>query len=168
MNEKVYNKRWWTLAVLVIGLLVIGFDTTILTVALPVLATELKATTTDLQWIMNSYILLLAACLLAAGTIGDTFGRKRVLLVGLILFGLTSVMAGLSKNTEMLIVSRGLMGIAGAIILPLTMSIVPTIFPEHEREKAISIWAAGMGVGLLIGPLIGGYLLEHFTWQAIF
>lgn len=162
------KNRWWALTVLVISLLVIGFDTTILTVALPVLTVELNASTTDLQWIMNIYILFLAACLLSAGTIGDKYGRKKILLIGLVLFGLTSMMAAMSNSTEMLIVARGLMGVAGAIILPLTMSIVPTIFPAHERAKAISIWAAGMGVGLLIGPLIGGLLLEYYTWKSIF
>src|SRR5690625_3898253 len=165
MNNQVYKRRWWTLSVLVIGLLVIGFDTTILTVALPVLTKELGASTTDLQWIMNIYILFLAAFLLSAGSMGDKYGRKKLLLIGLILFGLTSVMAGMSNSTEMLITARGLMGIAAAIMLPLTMSIVPTIFPTNERAKAISIWAAGMGVGLLIGPLIGGFLLENYRWE---
>jgi|SRR5690625_753158 len=168
MNNQVYKRRWWTLSVLVIGLLVIGFDTTILTVALPVLTKELGASTTDLQWIMNIYILFLAAFLLSAGSMGDKYGRKKLLLIGLILFGLTSVMAGMSNSTEMLITARGLMGIAAAIMLPLTMSIVPTIFPTNERAKAISIWAAGMGVGLLIGPLIGGFLLENYRWESIF
>src|SRR5690625_1879323 len=115
MNNQVYKRRWWTLSVLVIGLLVIGFDTTILTVALPVLTKELGASTTDLQWIMNIYILFLAAFLLSAGSMGDKYGRKKLLLIGLILFGLTSVMAGMSNSTEMLITARGLMGIAAAI-----------------------------------------------------
>ncbi|MFT9816081.1 MFS transporter [Lysinibacillus sp. NPDC056185] len=169
MNQKnVYKRRWWALSVLIIGLLVIGFDTTILTVALPVFVKELDASTTDLQWIMNIYILFLAAFLLSAGSIGDKYGRKKVLLIGLILFGITSIMAGMSDSTEMLIVARALMGIAAAIMLPLTMSIVPTIFPNNERGKAISIWAAGMGVGLLIGPLVGGFLLEHYAWESIF
>jgi EmrB/QacA subfamily drug resistance transporter len=168
MNESMYKRRWWTLGVLIVGLLVIGFDTTILTVALPTLSGELDASTTALQWIVNIYILFLAAFLLAAGAFGDKYGRKKVLFIGLILFGITSVMAGFSKSTEMLIVARAFMGVAAAIMLPLTISILPTVFPAHERGKAISIWAAGMGVGLMIGPLIGGFLLEHFAWGSIF
>lgn len=168
MNQKAYKRRWWTLGVMIVGLLVIGFDTTILTVALPVLSSELDASTTALQWIMNIYILFLAAFLLAAGSFGDRYGRKKVLFVGLILFGITSILAGLTESTEMLIIARALMGIAAAIMLPLTISILPTVFPDHERGKAISLWAAGMGVGLLIGPLIGGFLLDHFAWGSIF
>lgn len=168
--EKVkgYPHKWWVLAVLVFSLLVIGFDTTILTVALPVLTDELGASTTELQWIVNMYVLLLAAFILAAGSLGDRFGRKKVLLIGLVVFGIASVIAGFSTTTEILIISRGLMGMGAAIMMPLTISILPTVFPPDEQGKAISIWSAGMGVGLLIGPLIGGYILEHFNWGAIF
>src|SRR5690625_4761103 len=105
MNEKLYKQRWWTLGVLIVGLLMVGFDTTILTVALPTLANDLDANTTELQWIMNIYVLFLAAFLLAAGSFGDKYGRKKVLFIGLILFGLTSIMAGFSKNAEMLMVA---------------------------------------------------------------
>src|SRR5690625_4161 len=168
MNEKLYKQRWWTLGVLIVGLLIVGFDTTILTVALPTLANDLDANTTELQWIMNIYVLFLAAFLLAAGSFGDKYGRKKVLFIGLILFGLTSIMAGFSKNAEMLMVARAFMGIAAAIMLPLTISILPTVFPPEERGKAISLWAAGMGVGLMVGPLLGGFLLDHFAWGSIF
>jgi len=168
MTEKVYKQRWWTLAVMIIGLLIIGFDTTILTVALPTLASELEANTTELQWIMNIYVLFLASFLLAAGSFGDKYGRKKVLFIGLILFGITSIMAGFSQSVEMLMVARAFMGVAAAIMLPLTISILPTVFPAEERSQAISLWAAGMGVGLMIGPLLGGFLLNHFSWGSIF
>lgn len=168
MDNKRYKNRWWTLGVMIVGLLVIGFDTTILTVALPTLSSELDASTTALQWIMNIYVLFLAAFLLAAGSFGDKYGRKKVLFIGLILFGVTSIMAGFAASSAMLIVARALMGIAAAIMMPLTISILPTVFPAEERGKAISLWAAGMGVGLMIGPLIGGFLLEHFAWGSIF
>src|SRR5699024_3578932 len=163
-----HRRKWWVLAVLVFGLLVIGFDTTILTVALPVLTDELGASTTELQWIVNMYILLLAAFILVAGSFGDRFGRKKVLLIGLVVFGVASVVAGYSTSTEMLIFARGMMGVGAAIMMPLTISILPTVFPPDERGKAISIWSAGMGIGLLIGPLLGGYVLVHFDWGAIF
>src|SRR5699024_2267407 len=110
-----HPRKWWVLAVLVFGLLVIGFDTTVLTVALPVLTDELAATTTELQWIVNIYILLLAAFLLTAGSFGDRYGRKKVLSIGLVVFGLASLLAGLSTTTEMLIIGRGLMGVGAAI-----------------------------------------------------
>lgn len=168
MTKKLYKKRWWALGVLIISLLIVGLDTTILTVALPILSDELNASITELQWIMNIYVLFLAAFLLPAGSFGDKCGRKKVLFIGLILFGVTSIMAGFSQSVELLMVARALMGIAAAIMLPLTISILPAVFPPEERRKAVSLWAAGMGVGLMIGPLLGGFLLEHFVWGWIF
>lgn len=162
------KRRWWILGVLTFSFLIIGFDATILSVALPVLAADLQASTTDLQWITNAYLLVLAALLLPAGSFGDRYGRKKLLLLGLVIFGITSAMAGYASDLNVLIAARALMGIGAAIITPLTLSILPTVFPVEERGKAIGIWAAGAGIGLLIGPLLGGWLLEHYVWGSVF
>lgn len=165
---KGYKWRWWTLAVLTLSLLVIGFDATILNVAIPELSRELNASTTDLQWIIDSYLLVFAGLLLPAGYFGDRFGRKKMLLIGLFIFAVTSVIAANATSTETLIIARAFMGVGAAIIMPLTFSILPTIFASEERSKATSIWAAGSGLGLLLGPIIGGFLLKHFSWTSVF
>jgi EmrB/QacA subfamily drug resistance transporter len=162
------NRRWWALAGLMVAMLAIGFDATILNVALPTLATALNAGTDGLQWIVDAYVLVFAGLLLPMGAIGDRFGRKRLILIGLVLFGGASVAAAYADGTGTLIAARALMGIGAAILTPIGMAVLPVIFPPHERTKAISYAAVGMGLGVPLGPIIGGYLLRHFWWGSVF
>src|SRR3954454_8559072 len=163
-----YPRRWQALGVLALSLLVITMGNTILNVGLPTIREELDASSSQLQWIVDSYLLVFAGLLLAAGALGDRFGRKRALVSGLVVFGLGSVTAALSTDATMLIASRGLMGLGAAGIMPTTLSILTNIFPSSERPKAIAIWAAASGIGIAVGPISGGFLIEHFAWSSIF
>jgi EmrB/QacA subfamily drug resistance transporter len=163
-----YPRRWQALIVLAFSLLVISVGNTILNVALPTIQEELDAGASELQWIVDSYLLVYAGLLLAAGTLGDRFGRRRALLVGLVTFGLGSILAAISPGTTEVIASRALMGIGAAGIMPTTLSIITNVFPDHERPKAIAIWAAVAGLGVAIGPVSGGWLIEHTDWRGIF
>src|SRR2546423_2662611 len=162
------NRRWWALGALVLSILAIGFDGTILNVALPTLATALHAGTGALQWMVDAYVLVFAGLLLPMGALGDRYGRKRLLLVGLALFGGASVVAAFAGSTGALIAARALMGLGAAVITPITLAVVPAIFPSTERAKAVSFVAIGLGLGIPIGPILGGYLLRHFWWGSAF
>src|ERR1700674_2387529 len=159
--------RWWALAALVISGLVIGLDTTILITALPTLSAKLGATTSDLQWISAAYTLTLGGLLLPGGVLGDRYGRKRLLLVGLALFGIASVIASQATTATALIAMRALMGVGGALIVPLSLSILPSMFTPEERPRAVSVTAAGAFLGLPLGPLVAGWLLSHYAWGSV-
>ncbi len=161
-------RRWKALAVLCLSLLVIGLDNTILNVAIPTLERDLGASSSQLQWIVDMYLLVFAGLLLTAGALGDRFGRKRALTAGLVVFAAGSALSALAGSAEALIASRGLMGVGGALIMPSTLSILTATFPAAERPKAIAIWTAFAGLGIAIGPTAGGWLIEHFDWSAIF
>src|SRR5689334_13554437 len=148
-----YTRRWQALIVLSVSLLVISVGNTILNVALPSMQKDLDASSSELQWIVDGYMLVYAGLLLAAGTLGDRFGRKRALLVGLSMFAIGSVCAALSNGASELIASRALMGVGAAGIMPTTLSILTNIFPSSERPKAIAIWSAVVGIGVAIGPV---------------
>ena len=154
--------------VLSLSLVVIGLDNTILNVALPTLVRELSATQSDLQWMIDSYVLIFAGLLLTMGSFGDRFGRKRALLIGLVIFGVASFGSSMATSATQLIAGRAVMGIGAALIMPSTLSIITTIFTGKELGKAIGIWAGVAGIGIVGGPVIGGWLLEHFWWGSVF
>ena len=163
-----YARRWQALAVLSASLLVICIDNTILNVALPSLRAALDVDSSQAQWIVDSYLLVFASLLLVGGTLGDRFGRRRALFIGLTIFGAGSVLASLSGSAHELIAARALMGVGAAGIMPATLSILTNIFPEEERPKAIAAWAGVSGLGVALGPVVGGLLLEHFDWTSVF
>jgi EmrB/QacA subfamily drug resistance transporter len=168
-RELTYSRRWATLAVLCLSLMVIGLDNTILNVALPTLNRQLHASTSSLQWIVDVYVLVFAGLLLTAGALGDRFGRYKTLALGLALFGIGSLASALSGSTHLLIATRAFMGIGGAFIMPSTLSIITNVFTNPvERGKAIGIWAGVAGLGIGIGPVAGGFLLSHFYWGSVF
>jgi EmrB/QacA subfamily drug resistance transporter len=169
MAAGVLARRWWALVAIVLCMLTIGLDTTILNVALPTLAGAVHASTSQLQWIVDAYVLVFAGLLLPAGALGDRYGHKVLLLVGLLFFGGSSAVASFVDSPTQLIVIRAMMGIGGAILTPTTMAVLAPLFPDsRERTKAIAVATAATGLGLPLGPLVGGYLLEHFWWGSIF
>lgn len=167
-QDKKYRRRWWTLVLLAVSLIVIAIDTTILNVAIPTLQRDLGASASALQWIVAAYVLVFAGLLLTMGSLGDRFGRKRALQTGLVLFGIASLAAAYSQTSGQLIVSRGLMGLGGALIMPSTLSVIIDVFPRDERAKAIGIWAAVAGLGVPLGMVVGGWLLESYWWGSVF
>ncbi len=169
ITDRAYSRRWWTLGVLCLSLLVIVVDTTIVNVALPTFARDLHASSSGLQWIVDAYTLTFAALLLPAGAIADRYGRHRALAFGLGLFALGSLAAAFTQTTSELIAARAVMGIGGAFIMPATLSIITAVFTDHaERTRAIGLWSAVSGLGVAIGPVAGGWLLTHFSWDSIF
>jgi EmrB/QacA subfamily drug resistance transporter len=166
--ETIYRRRWATLAVLSLSLVIIGLDNTILNVALPTLVRELGASGSELQWMVDAYVLVFAGLLLTMGALGDRFGRKLALNSGLILFGAASIAAAYVDTAGALIAARAVMGIGGALIMPSTLSIITNVFKGPERGRAIAAWAAVAGLGIVIGPALGGWLLENFWWGSIF
>jgi EmrB/QacA subfamily drug resistance transporter len=163
-----FRQRWWILAVLCLSLLVIIVDNSILNVALPRLQRDLHATFSQLQWMVDSYTLVFACLLLSAGSLGDRFGRKGALQLGMVIFGTGSLLSAFATTPSHLILTRGLMGIGGAFIMPSTLSLITNVFPPEERGRAISYWAAIAGIGVALGPVSGGLLLERFYWGSIF
>ncbi|MEZ0091178.1 MFS transporter [Streptacidiphilus sp. EB129] len=161
-------RRWWALGAVCLSVLVLGFDSTVLNVALPDMAVQLHAGTGQLQWIVDAYLVVFAAAMLPAGLLGDRFGRRRLLIAGLTLFGAASLVGTLTSSAAALIAVRAVMGLGGAFIMPLAMAIIPSLFPAAERARAVAVMTAGMAVGMPLGPIIGGFLLNHFWWGSIF
>ncbi|WP_406234770.1 MFS transporter [Nocardia sp. NBC_01009] len=161
-------RRWWILIVLCLSTLVLVIDNFVLAVAVPPLAEDLDASAQDIQWILDSYILVFAGMLLTAGSLADRFGRRRVMIIGLGLFGLASLVATLAANPAELIAARAVMGIGGALVLPSTLSILITVFDDAERRKAMGTWSAASVLDLVGGPVRGGVLIAHFWWGAAF
>jgi EmrB/QacA subfamily drug resistance transporter len=166
-----HPRRWLILGVLVISLLVVVLDNTVLNVALRTLADPVRGlgtTQSQLEWAINAYTLVFAGLLFSFGVLGDRFGRKAFLLIGLGLFGLSSIASAYAQDPSQLIAARALMGIGGAAIMPVTLSIISNVFDPRERGRAIGIWAGAVGLGVAIGPIVGGTLLEHFWWGSVF
>ncbi len=167
-SQKLKN-RWLVLGVMCISLFITSIDTTVLNLALPSIASDFKATTGELQWVIDAYGLIFASLLITTGTLGDRFGRRRLLIIGLSLFGLGSLGAALSVSSVMLTAFRALLGLSGAMIMPSTLSILTVVFRDlKERGKAIAIWTSIFSVGAAVGPIIGGLLINAFHWSAVF
>ncbi|MGV9366108.1 MFS transporter [Amycolatopsis sp. NPDC003731] len=163
------RRRWAALGVLVGAVLLLAVDGTVLYLAVPSLTRELAPTATEILWIGDVYSLALAGLLVTAGNLADRFGRKKVLLIGTTAFGLASALAAFSPTAGVLVVARLLLGVAGATIMPSTLSLIRTLFADpRERTRAIAIWSAGSGGGIALGPLVGGTLLEHYWWGSVF
>jgi EmrB/QacA subfamily drug resistance transporter len=167
-KETIHRRRWWTLVALCLSLVLVIVGNTVLNVALPTLVRELNATNSELQWMVDSYALVFAGLLLTAGALGDRFGRKLALNGGLAVFGLGAVAAAVSSNPGQIVAARAVMGVGAAFVMPATLSILAAVFPPEERPKAIAIWAGLSGAGAAIGPVAGGWLLEHFWWGSVF
>lgn len=163
------RRRWAALAVLVLPVLLISIDMTVLGIAVPALSEDLDPSAAQLLWIIDIYSFLLAGLLVLMGNLGDRIGRRRLLIIGAAAFGAASVLAAFSTSAEMLIAARALLGFGGATLMPSTLSLVRTVFPDdRERRSAIAVWAAAFAGGTAIGPVIGGFMLEHFWWGSVF
>ncbi|MDQ1433729.1 MAG: hypothetical protein QOF59_545 [Actinomycetota bacterium] len=162
-------RRWAALAVLCLSLIVVTIDTTILNVALPTLVDTLHASSSALQWIVDGYTVVFAGLLLTAGSLGDRFGRRGALSIGLVIFGVASAASALTVNTTQLIGLRALTGVGAALVFPATLSILTNLFPDaRERQRAIAVWAGTAGIGIGLGPVAGGLLLRWFYWGSVF
>ena len=163
-----FAQRWKTLAVLCLSLVIVVVGNTVLNVALPTLVRQLGATSSQLQWIVDSYALVFAGLLLTAGALGDRFGRKGALTAGLVIFGTASGASAFATSAGQLVALRAVMGVGAALIMPATLSILTNVFPAHERARAIAVWAGLAGAGAAFGPIASGFLLEHFWWGSVF
>jgi MFS transporter, DHA2 family, multidrug resistance protein len=161
-------RRWWALVAIAASVLVVGLDLTVLNLALPTISGDLHASTSDLQWVSDAYSLVLAAAMLPAGLLGDRFGRKKVLLTALVLFGASSAACAYAGSIGELIAARAVLGIGAAAIFPLSFSVIPVLFAPEERQKAIALMASATFISFPIGPIVGGYLLDNFWWGSVF
>lgn len=162
------RRRWQILAILCLSIIVIGLDNLILNLALPSIQQDLDASGSDLQWTIDAYTLPFGGLLLLTGSLGDRYGRKRMLTLGLLVFLAFSLAAAFAPSTETLIAARAGMGVGGALIMPATLSIIKDVFPPEEQAKAIGMWAGSSAIGIPLGPIVGGILLEHFWWGTVF
>ncbi|TFV55682.1 MFS transporter [Geodermatophilus sp. DF01-2] len=162
-------RRWSALAVLALPVLLISIDMTVLGFAVPALTADLGPTSTQLLWIVDIYSFLLAGLLVLMGNLGDRIGRRRLLMTGAVAFGIASAVAAFATTPEMLIAARALLGLGGATLMPSTLALLRSVFPDaQERRLAIAVWAAAFSGGAAVGPIVGGFLLEHFWWGSVF
>ena len=162
------RRRWWAMGALALSVLVVGLDLTVLNLALPTLGADLHASTSDLQWFIDSYSLVLAAALLPAGLLGDRYGRKKLLVAALVLFGLASLACAYSHSSGQLVAARAVLGLGAAVILPLSLAVIPVLFTPQERQRAIAVVMAAVFIGYPLGPILGGWLLDTFWWGSVF
>jgi EmrB/QacA subfamily drug resistance transporter len=170
-SQTIQRRRWVILSVLIISLIAIVLDNTVLNIALKTIAEPrggLGASQSELEWAINAYTLVFAGLLFTFGVIGDRIGRRRMLMIGMAMFGLASLLSSYAQTPDQLIWARALMGLGGAAVMPQTLSIITNVFEPHERARAIGIWAAAVGMAIAIGPIVGGLLLDHFWWGSVF
>ncbi len=167
-SDRVFRLRWWTLLTISLSVIIVILDSTILNVALPTLQRELNMTGSELQWVLNMYMMAFAALMLTTGSLGDRIGRARIMQAGVVLFALGSLAAAFATTSGQLIAWRAVMGIGGAMILPASLAIITNVFPNEERPKAIGVWAGINGIGVALGPIIGGLILNSLDWSWIF
>src|ERR1700704_3554562 len=162
------SPKRWTLAATILGSSMTFIDATVVNVALPALQADLQATITDVQWVIEAYALFLGALILVGGSMGDQFGRKRVFLFGVVVFTAASILCGLAMSSRALIVGRALQGIGAAFLVPGSLAIISATFNDAERGRAIGTWSGFSAITTAIGPVSGGWLVEHFSWRAAF
>ena len=162
------TSRWYALAALAVSTLAIGLDTTVLSVALPTLARDLHASTGDLQWFTTAYLLVLAAVLLPAGMLGDRLGRKRMLIAALAVFGAASLACSYAQTAGQLVAARAVLGLGAAVVMALSGAVLTVLFDRTERARAMAVWVTASALGIPLGPLLGGWLLDNFWWGAVF
>src|SRR5215470_19715496 len=162
------SARSWTLAATIIGSSMTFVDATVVNVALPVLQADLQATITDIQWVIEAYALFLGALILVGGSLGDQFGRRRIFLAGVWLFTLASIACGLAGSTRALVIARAAQGVGAALLVPGSLAIISATFDDAERGAAIGTWSGFSAMTSAIGPVTGGWLIEHVSWRAVF
>src|SRR5262252_3806996 len=162
------SSQRWTLVATIIGSSLTFIDGTVVNVALPALQESLQATITDVQWVIEAYALFLGSLILVGGSLGDQFGRKRVFLIGVVLFTIASMACGLAQSTRALIAARAAQGIGAAFLVPGSLAIISATFDDADRGRAIGTWSGFSAITTAIGPVIGGWLIEHLSWRAIF
>ena len=165
-NGEGHPRRWAILGVLVVSLLIVVLDNTVLNIALPTIQRDLDASAGELVWAIDSYILAFAALLFTWGALGDRYGRKRILVIGLFIFAIASAASAFAATPGQLIAFRAIMGVGGAAVMPTTLAIITVVFPPHERGKAIGAWAGAVGAAVALGPVLGGLLLQHPEWSS--